>query len=174
MLTCIAVENWPVCDFLISFFSEGFPLEKAIKYSKLRKPFLVNDLQMQKILWDRRLCLMILDHLRVPTPQRIEVTRDGGPRLESAELAKHVKAISGVSLTGPEDGVGGGVPRTQSVELTDDGDALIIDGQIIRKPFVEKPVDGEDHNIIIYFPRSGEEGGRRGRRGDAWTEPSRV
>ncbi|KAJ9656539.1 inositol hexakisphosphate and diphosphoinositol-pentakisphosphate kinase [Neophaeococcomyces mojaviensis] len=155
------VENWPICDFLISFFSDGFPIDKAIKYAKLRKPFLVNDLQMQKILWDRRLCLMILDHLRVPTPKRLEVTRDGGPRLESAELAQHLKKISGISLTGAEDGTGGGVPRTQSVELLDDGDTLVIDGQTIRKPFVEKPVSGEDHNIVIYFPKSQDGGGAR-------------
>lgn len=154
------VENWPVCDFLISFFSEGFPLDKAIKYAKLRKPFLVNDLQMQKILWDRRLCLLILDQMKVPTPRRLEVTKDGGPRLESADLARHLKKISGVSLSG-EDGTGGGSPRTQSVELIEDGDALLIDGQIIRKPFVEKPVSGEDHNIVIYFPRSYEGGGAR-------------
>ena len=160
------VENWPICDFLISFFSEGFPLDKAIRYTKLRKPFLVNDLQMQKILWDRRLCLMILDKLKVPTPRRLEVTRDGGPRLESADLARHVKSMSGVSLSGTVDGMGGGVPRTRSVELIEDGDALLIDGRTIRKPFVEKPVSGEDHNIVIYFPKdykgeNGETGGAR-------------
>lgn len=157
------VENWPICDFLISFFSDGFPLDKAIAYVKLRKPFVVNDLSMQKVLWDRRLCLRILDRMGVPTPKRIEVNRDGGPRLESAELAAHMKEVNGVILDGPEDGTGGGARITLKVELLDDGDTLLVDGKPIRKPFVEKPVSGEDHNVIIYFPKDHEsEDGQRG------------
>ena len=155
------VENWPICDFLISFFSDGFPLDKAIAYVKLRKPFVVNDLQMQKVLWDRRLCLRILDHMGVPTPKRLEVNRDGGPRLESPELAAHVQEMSGVVLEGPEDGTGGGTPRTKKVALIDDGDTLIVDGKTFKKPFVEKPVSGEDHNVHIYFPRHQYGGGGR-------------
>lgn len=152
------VENWPIVDFLISFFSDGFPLDKAIAYDKLRKPFTVNDLPMQKILWDRRICLRILDSRGVPTPDRLEVNRDGGPTLESADLANHVYRLSGVKLDGPEDGTGGGLPKPGSVSLSDDGDTLHVDGVAIRKPFVEKPVSGEDHNIRIYFPRDHPEG----------------
>ncbi|KAE8348214.1 histidine acid phosphatase [Aspergillus coremiiformis] len=154
-----AVENWPVCDYLIAFFSDGFPLDKAIAYARLRKPFCVNDLPMQKVLWDRRLCLRILDNMSVPTPKRLEVNRDGGPTLESSELAQHVYQLTGVRLEGPEDGTGGGLSRTRSVAMSDDGDSLIVDGKIFRKPFVEKPVNGEDHNIHIYFPNDPQYGG---------------
>ncbi|KAL8702467.1 MAG: hypothetical protein Q9201_004372 [Fulgogasparrea decipioides] len=153
------VENWPLCDFLISFFSDGFPLDKAIAYAKLRKPFTINDLPMQKILWDRRICLRILDSMGVPTPRRLEVNRDGGPRLESAELAAHVQRLSGVRLEGAEDGTGGGVPQAREANLVDDGDTLLVDGKRLSKPFVEKPISGEDHNIRIYFPKAHESGG---------------
>ncbi|KAJ5709814.1 hypothetical protein N7493_009406 [Penicillium malachiteum] len=154
-----AVENWPVCDFLIAFFSDGFPLDKAIAYAQLRKPFCVNDLPMQKVLWDRRLCLMILDNMGVPTPKRVEVNRDGGPVLESPEVAEHIHRLTGVKLDGPEDGTGGGAPRTQHVAMSEDGESLIVDGKVFRKPFVEKPVNGEDHNIHIYFPNDQQYGG---------------
>jgi inositol hexakisphosphate/diphosphoinositol-pentakisphosphate kinase len=152
------VENWPVCDYLISFFSDGFPLDKAIDYEKLRKPCCVNDLPMQTILWDRRLCLMILDSFEVLTPKRLEVNRDGGPKIPSAELATHLREIAGINLPGPDDGTGGNVPPPKEVGILEDGEVLVVDGKQLRKPFVEKPVSGEDHNIHIYFPGGG---GRR-------------
>lgn len=154
------VENWPVCDFLISFFSDGFPLDKAIAYARLRKPFCVNDLPLQQVLWDRRLCLMILDQLKVPTPRRVEINRDGGPRLQSGEFAKQLEQRTGVVLGGPE-GTGGNVAPPQKVELIDDGNTISVDGVTLTKPFVEKPVSGEDHNIHIYYHSKDGGGGRR-------------
>lgn len=41
------VEEWPICDCLISFHSKGFPLEKAIQYEILRNPYVINNLHMQ-------------------------------------------------------------------------------------------------------------------------------
>ena len=41
------VEKWPVCDCLISFHSKGFPLEKAVSYSELVRPFIINNLRQQ-------------------------------------------------------------------------------------------------------------------------------
>ena len=155
------VENWPICDFLISFYSEGFPLDKAIAYVKARHPFCVNDVPMQKILWDRRICLRILDQIQVPTPRRLEVNRDGGPSILTADMAQHLKDSTGVTLDGPEDGTGGQMIPPRKVELLDDGDTLSVDGTLLTKPFVEKPVSGEDHNICIYYPKSQGGGARK-------------
>lgn len=173
------VENWPLCDFLISFYSDGFPLDKAIAYVKARKPFCVNDVPMQKILWDRRICLRILDKINVPTPKRLEVNRDGGPSVLTRELAKHLRETTGVVLEGPEDGTGGQEPGPRKVELLDDGDTLSVDGVMLAKPFVEKPVSGEDHNICIYYPKSQGGGARKlfrkiGNKSSEWVDGMTV
>lgn len=47
------IEDWPIVDCLVSFYSNGFPLQKAVKYAELRKPLILNDLKMQEYLLDR-------------------------------------------------------------------------------------------------------------------------
>ena len=48
------IENWPVVECLIAFHSGHFPTDKALKYVDLRKPFMINDLEMEATLKDRR------------------------------------------------------------------------------------------------------------------------
>ena len=51
------IEAWPICHCLLSFFSAGFPLHKAIAYWRLREPMLINDLEAQYNLLDRSVTL---------------------------------------------------------------------------------------------------------------------
>ncbi|XP_022797686.1 inositol hexakisphosphate and diphosphoinositol-pentakisphosphate kinase 2-like [Stylophora pistillata] len=115
------VEDWPICDCLISFYSSGFPLEKAIEYTKLRKPFSLNDLEMQYALMDRTTMYSLLESAGIETPRHAILRRDDDGNPSNAKF----------------------------VELDD---SVQIGDMIFHKPFVEKPVDAEDHNVYIYFP----------------------
>ncbi|CAI2735772.1 unnamed protein product [Schistosoma spindalis] len=121
------IESWPICDALVSFYSEGFPLKKAIAYSKLRKPYLVNDLESQYILMDRRRVYECLTREGVPVPRYAFVDRTSENPVKVVEL----------------------------------DDSIEINGEVFHKPFVEKPLHAEDHNIYIYFPSSAGGGSQR-------------
>jgi len=54
------IEEWPICDCLLAFFSLGFPLDKAISYWHLRKPMLINDLKAQYDLLDRLVLTLLI------------------------------------------------------------------------------------------------------------------
>jgi inositol hexakisphosphate/diphosphoinositol-pentakisphosphate kinase len=187
VLLDLAVESWPRCDFLIAFYSNGFPLDKAIDYVKLRQPYCINDLILQEALKDRRLVLRILDAHNIPTAPRIVVSRDGGPKM-SAELAERLKHIndacylprprepstkSDVSSSETANTARGLIAlessdAEQRAQVPDTPDTFAqIDENTIRqgiytlsKPFVEKPVDGDNHNIYIYY-RTEDGGGAR-------------
>ncbi len=55
------VEDWPIVDCLVAFYSDGFPLDKAIAYVDLRQPMVVNDLQEQYALMDRWVCVCVCE-----------------------------------------------------------------------------------------------------------------
>ena len=40
-------------------------------------------------------------------------------------------------------------------------DQIEINGQVFAKPFVEKPINADDHNIYIYFPTTAGGGSQR-------------
>lgn len=145
------IENWPICDFLISFFSDGFPIDKAIAFVDLRKPICVNDLPLQKVFWDRRVVLQMLDKIGVPTSKRLECNRDGGPQIDK-RIADKIEQSLGIRVDKPR--------AISELSMVDD-DTIMIDGKTMQKPFVEKPVSGEDHNVTIYFATKKGGGARR-------------
>ena len=78
---CIAntpVEDWPIAEVLITFFSTNFPTEKALEYIKLRKPYLVNDLEMDFVLKDRRKVYELLESNGIDVPHHVFVNRQPG------------------------------------------------------------------------------------------------
>ena len=154
------ITNWPTCDFLISFFSTGFPLDKVINYMELVKPFSVNDLVLQKVLWDRRLVLSILDYQAVKTPKRLVVNKDGGPMM-SDQIKSSVLKYAGLDL----DTIDWANYHTEHCTMGTtieqiDYDTIKVNNKTLKKPFAEKPVDSEDHHLIIYF-HSSQGGGAR-------------
>ncbi|XP_051010374.1 inositol hexakisphosphate and diphosphoinositol-pentakisphosphate kinase 2 [Acomys russatus] len=123
------VENWPLCDCLISFHSKGFPLDKAVAYAKLRNPFVINDLNMQYLIQDRRDVYSILQAEGILLPRYAILNRDPN---------------------NPKD-----------CNLIEGEDHVEVNGEVFQKPFVEKPVSAEDHNVYIYYPTSAGGGSQR-------------
>ena len=125
------VESWPDTDVLIAFFSNGYPLAKVKQYVELRKPFILNDLDTQELLQDRRRVYDLLQQSGIDVPRHVFLSRDG------------------YKSTGS--GAGNGA-NEQEVKEYDDH--IELNGVSIHKPFVEKPVDAENHDISIYYPSS--------------------
>jgi inositol-hexakisphosphate/diphosphoinositol-pentakisphosphate 1-kinase len=51
--------------------------------------------------------------------------------------------------------------HSATTSIVEEDDCVTISGVKLRKPLVEKPVSGEDHNICIYYPRSQGGGSKR-------------
>ena len=127
------IEQWPKVDALISFFSDRFPLAKVQAYAQLRKPFVVNDLDKQWDLLDRRKVYRTLAENDIPVPNHIVINRN-----------EEVKP--GVMPDWSRDFEAPGFEEHE--------DYVELDGKRIDKPFVEKPADAENHNICIYYPHT--------------------
>lgn len=70
-------------------------------------------------------------------------------------------------------------PDPKGHELVESEDHVEVNGVVFNKPFVEKPVSAEDHNIYIYYPTSAGGGSQRlfrkiGSRSSVYSPESRV
>lgn len=70
------VNEWPIVEALITFYSDGFPFQKVKEYCEMRKPFLINDINKQQILWNRCLVYKELKKAGIPIPNHVFVKRD--------------------------------------------------------------------------------------------------
>ncbi|CEF59472.1 ATP-grasp fold domain and ATP-grasp fold,RimK-type domain-containing protein [Strongyloides ratti] len=117
-----SIDEWPIVDALITFYSTGFPIEKAIKYVTKYQPFVINDLEKQIKIMDRDCVLSILNDAGISHPEYGIVKRN-----DNGEVLNNFEEYN---------------------------DYIIIDGKKFMKPFVEKPISGEDHNVYIYYHSS--------------------
>lgn len=107
----------------------GFPLDKAVAYAKLRNPFVINDLNMQYLIQDRRDVYSILQAEGILLPRYAILNRDPN--------------------------------NPKECNLIEGEDHVEVNGEVFQKPFVEKPVSAEDHNVYIYYPTSAGGGSQR-------------
>merc|ERR1711971_1474510 len=121
------IDEWPICDCLIAFHSKGFPLTKTIEYANLRNPYIINNLEAQFDIQDRRMVYQILENAGIEIPRYAILDRD--------DLQKNC--------------------------LVEQDDHVEVNGVVFNKPFVEKPVSAEDHNIYMYYPSSAGGGSQR-------------
>ena len=70
-----SIDEWPICEALICFYSSGFPMDKTLEYTKKYNPIQINDLESQKILWDRREIYRILVENDIPVAKHFVVER---------------------------------------------------------------------------------------------------
>ena len=214
------IEKWPIVESLIVFFSTGFPFGKVNEYIKLRKPFLINDFEKQKIFWDRREIRKLLKANDIPTPISIVVDRreiidnDCEHQNNTIELNnsfeienmikeynkeyktkefENINQQNNFDLTLEKNISNNSIKELPSIpdlsnledipaeensfdlaedeEITDENtnsqryetinkellefdEYLEYKGKKIMKPFLEKPANGDDHNIYIYYPLS--------------------
>ncbi|KAJ3596411.1 hypothetical protein NHX12_002818, partial [Muraenolepis orangiensis] len=101
------VENWPLCDCLISFHSKG-------------RGYFIQD---------RREVYRILQQEGIDLPRYAVLNRDPN--------------------------------NPEECNLVECEDHVEVNGEVFPKPFVEKPVCAEDHNVYIYYPTSAGGGSQR-------------
>ena len=186
------IEKWPIVESMIVFYSTGFPYYKVLKYINLRKPFLPNDFEIQKVFWDRIKVMNLLKENNIPIPNGIIVERQSETNDEnesnielntSQEIEEMIKEYNEEYKTGNK-------PKAPNLEdivlnssrsdecnstkideteviitknengeevtnkLEEHDEYIVYNGKKIMKPFVEKPKNGDDHNIYIYYPMS--------------------
>jgi len=96
------VEEWPVVECLITFFSGQFPITKGLSYVELRKPFMINELDMN-ILSDRRRVYEMLVKNGIAVPRHVFLERDDPVKAEAnvvEEFDEYI-VVNGVQINKP-------------------------------------------------------------------------
>ncbi|KAH9385383.1 inositol-hexakisphosphate/diphosphoinositol-pentakisphosphate 1-kinase [Nematocida major] len=170
------VDSWPHVDVMLTFFSEGIDFMKIRTYASIHKPFEVNAIDRQFLLLDRRSVMAVLDKIKVPTAERIvyngSIRKKGSAYAPPASTADLVKTPNNPNQNQNQKSQDISVEKEieeivrKQLEVfnirRDDlfqgssprschEDTLSVGSARMEKPYVEKPVYSEDHNIHIYY-----------------------
>ena len=136
---------------MIAFHSKGFPLEKTIEYAKLRKPYIINNLEAQFDIQDRRQVYKILEDKGIEIPRYVKIFQVR--KSQGFKIGNQFAQFSRYAILDRND------PAKNS--LVEEDDHVEVNGSVFNKPFVEKPISAEDHNIYVYYPTSAGGGSQR-------------
>jgi len=135
------VTQWPVCHALLCYHSCDFPLDKAINYVNMLSDekrngwriFDFNDVKIQKdLLLNRLQMYKHLESLNIPVPYPYLVIDHIG----NGQISDKNAVLE---------------EQDNFIQWNNGDDHKIL----LKKPFVEKPVDANDHNIYIYYENNG-------------------
>ena len=118
-------SRWPTVDVMIAFFSSGFPLEKAVAYADMHPHIF--------FITEPRNQRVLLDRRDVYNALRLNNVPH--PRVLFCNRDGHR-----------------GLPESVFEEYDD---YIVVDGERLDKPFVEKPVSAEDHSVQVYYKGGG-------------------
>jgi len=117
-------QSFPRCDAIWTLYSPDLPLNKVESYIERVGCMELNSIAGLVALRDRREMYRILVENEIPVPFHVVCNRK--------EEADH--------------------PDNCVIEEFDD--YIVVDGQKLSKPFLEKPADADNHEVYIYYPKS--------------------
>lgn len=125
LMTSVPLNQWPKTDVLLTLYSANFPYHNVLRYIARHNPVLINNLRMQPTLMDRRLIRRVLKRSAIPVPPAIYFNRSNGDSLSQSPTDNY----NTVTIFSPS--------RANTTYT-------------MRKPFVEKPVNPEDHSKFTH------------------------
>ncbi|TBU06488.1 putative histidine phosphatase [Hamiltosporidium magnivora] len=137
MISTQPPEEWPAFDVIISFYHTTLPFKQVIKYLSLNYSYCPNNLLLQYALFDRRIIKKILESMNVNTPRSIFYNKT--PLAIPNVIIKIIEQRFCIKLD------------FEFEEMKEFEDSIQIGNKIIKRPFIEKPANNENHNIYVYY-----------------------
>lgn len=162
----IAITEWPLVDVFFSWEStdEQYNASKPLAYTQRNKIPAINNIRLQQLLRDRRHVNMLLDLAGIRTPEQMYYNRQDATLSKELvnEIIQQVQSNTTLPLKFRNEilqktraelqmcDTKGNCKSNELCNTPEECAVLRIGSRTLKKPFVEKPVDADDHSIRIY------------------------